>query len=126
MFVFFLIRCETDLLGALSLACDALSFLSAERDAKGRGTLLLVGIAFVTVPFAELAFASLGDAFAEADALEAFAKLTLVCGAVVIGLLRGVLAGVVVGFAILDADTNNPVVTDGAVCVAVFPGGPFA
>ena len=79
-FVFFLVRSATVLLGELSLDCDALSFRSVEADAKGRGTMELigVGVAFARVPFAELAFATLADTFAELEVLKAFAELTVV------------------------------------------------
>ena len=104
------------------------SFRSAEEDAKYRGTIELVGVgvAFATVPFVELAFAALGDAFAEAGALQDFAVLTMLCELVVVGKLRGVLTGGVVGFAVLGAATSNPGVTEGPTCVSVFPSEPFA
>ena len=47
--------------------------------------------------------------------------LTVVCGPVVVGELRGVLPGVVVGFAKLGVATNNQVFTEGATCVVGFP-----
>ena len=79
-FVFFLLRSATVLLGELSLDCDALSFRNVEADAKGRGTMELVGVgvAFARVPFPELAFATLGATFAELEVLKAFADLTVV------------------------------------------------
>ena len=128
VFVFFLPRSATVLLGELWLDCDALSFRSAEADAKGRGTKELVGIgvAFATVPFAELAFATLGDAFAETSALEALAVLTVLCEPVVVGELRGVLPSIVVGYAVRGAATSNSGVTEGPTCGAVFLSEPFA
>ena len=75
------------------------------------------------MPFVQLPFATLGGAFAEACALEPFAVLAVVCGAVVVGLVRGVHTGVVVGFETGEAAINNPVDTDGANCGTVFPSG---
>ena len=88
--------------------------------------LVGVGVAFARVPFAELAFATLAGTFAELEVLKAFAELTVFCEPVVGGELRGVLPGVVVGFVLLDAATNNPGVTEGNTCVAFFPYEPFA
>ena len=116
------------MLGELSLDCDELSFSSAEGDAKARGTIELVGVgvAFAPVPFADLAIPTLGDAFAEAFALGAIAVLTMLCELVFVGMIRGVLPCVVVGFAVLCAATSHPGVTEGPTCVAVFPSEPFA
>ena len=135
-FVFFLVRSATALLGELSLDCDPLGFRSVEPDAKGRCTIPLVDIAFARVPFAKLAFAkvpfaklafpTLGDPFAEIRIFEAFAMLSVRCETVDVGKLRGVLPGVVVGFVVLDAATNNSGVTEGVTSVAVFPAGLFA
>ena len=95
-----------------------------DRHAKGTGAIELAGVAFATVPFAEVAFATLGDAFAELAVHEAFATVAVVYGVGVVGVVRVVLPCVVVGFATLEAGTNNPVVTVGPSCVAVFPGNP--
>ena len=124
----FLVRSNTGLLDELSLLRNALSFRSAQPGAKGSGTMELigVGIALARVPFAELAFPTLGHAFAEACALGTFAMLTGICGAVDVVGVRGVLTGVVVGLALIDADTNKPVVTEGPSCVAAFSSEPFA
>ena len=75
-FVFFLVPSSTVLLGEQSRDYYTLSFRIVEPDAKGRGTIELVGvgIAFATVSFADLAFDTLGDAFAVACALEALAN----------------------------------------------------
>ena len=88
--------------------------------------LVGVGLAFATVPFLAVAFTPLGRSFAELDVLDACAELTAVSGTVLVGLVRGILTGVAVGFETLDAVSNNPVVTQGVVCVAVFTCGPFA
>ena len=56
-FVIVLVRSATVLLGEVSLDCDPLDFRSVEPDAKGRGTVALVDLAFARVPFANLAFA---------------------------------------------------------------------
>ena len=88
--------------------------------------LVGVGVAFARVPFAEFAFATFEGTFAELEVLKAFAVLTVFCEPFVTGELRGVLPGVVVGFVLLEAATNNPAVTEGNACVAVFPSEPFA
>ena len=98
-FVFLLVRSEIALLGDLSLDCAALSLRSAEPDDKGSGALMLVGVAFVNIQFAVVAFARLADAFSLLCALEDFASITFVCRTVVVGLGRGVLTALAVGFA---------------------------
>ena len=125
-FIFLLVRSDTDVLGELSLVCDSLSFGSAEPNAKGRGTIPLLAVAFAKVFFAKLAFAIRGDPFAEIRILEAFAILSVRCETVDVGKLRGVLPRVVVGFVVLDAATNNSGVTAGVTSVAGFHVGPFA
>ena len=85
-----------------------------------------LGLAFAGVHFADLAFATQGDPFAEIRVLDAFAMLSVRCETVDVGKLRGVLPGVVGGFVVLDAATNNSDVTEGVTSVAVFPVGPFA
>ena len=45
---------------------------------------------------------------------------------IVLWLVRGVLTCVAVGFEALEAATNNPLVIQGAACIAVFPSEPFA
>ena len=127
-FVLLVLLSDTAGLGELSLVWDSLSFQSAELEAKGSGTieLLGIGVAFAMVPIAEIVFATLADRCTEACALLAFAELTVVCGAVVVAELRGVLPGVVACFVLLDAATNIPAVTQCATSVAVFHCGPFA
>ena len=127
-FVIFLVRSATALLGELSLDCDALGFRSVEQDANGRGTMEFIGlgVAFARVPFAELAFTTLGGTFGELEALGAFAERTAVRGTIVVVLIRGVLTGVVVGFLVLKAATNNPGVRESVNSVALLPVGPFA
>ena len=78
------------------------------------------------MPFAKLAFATLGVPFAEIIVLEAFAERTAVKGTIVVVLVRGVLREVVVCFGTLEAATNNPGVREGVSSVAVFPVGLFA
>ena len=73
------------------------------------------------MPFAELAFATFAGTFAEIEVHNAFTELTIVRGTFVLGLVRGVIPGVMVGFLLLDAATNNPGVTDGTICVPDFP-----
>ena len=126
--VLFHVRSPTVLLGELSLACDAFSFLSVEPDVKGRGTMefIGIGIAFARVPFAELAFTTLEATFAVLEAFVPFAERTAVRGPIVGGLVRGLLTGVVVGFVVIEASTNNRVVTEGIACEADFPCEPFA
>ena len=82
--------------------------------------IVLIGIAFGTMPFAEVAFARLGDAFAEPCVLEAFAVLAVACRAVVVGVLRGVHKRVLIGFVTFEASPNNPLVTMGRTCVTIF------
>ena len=112
-FVLTLVLSATVFLGELSLDCDALSFLSAEPDVNGRGKMerVCVGLAIATLPFVEIAFTTVANAFAESCELGAFAVLTVVCEDVVVAVILGVLTGVVVGFATRDAPTNNAVVT---------------
>ena len=52
--------------------------------------------------------------------------LSVHCETVDVGKIRGVLPGVVVGFVVLDAATNNSGVTEGVTSVAVFHVGLFA
>ena len=88
--------------------------------------LIGLGIAFARVPFAELAFTTLGGTFAELEILEVFAKLTVGFEVALGGELRDILPGVVVGFVVLKAATNNSAVTEGVTSVAVFHVGLFA
>ena len=55
--------------------------------------LVGVGITFVRVPFAALAFGSLVGNFSEIDELEFFAELLVACGTVGVGLVRCVPTG---------------------------------
>ena len=76
-FVFRLALCDTALCGERSLVCGARSFRIGEADAKGRGTMELSGVALATVHLAQVAFATLGDAFSELAVLETFAVLAV-------------------------------------------------
>ena len=111
------------MIGKLALDFDALSIRNAEPHAEGMGTLPLlgVGVAFAKVPFADVAITTLGGAFAEALALGHYAVLTVFSRKIVVGELRGVLPGVVVGYVTPGAADNNAIVSPGASCLAVFP-----
>ena len=85
-----------------------------------------VCVAFATVHFAEIAFTTMGNGFAELAVLKAFAMLAAVSGAVVARELRGILHGLVVAIPMRDAAPDFAAVTEGATCVAVFPSGPNA
>ena len=50
----------------------------------------------------------------------------MLCYLVVVGLVRGALAGVAVGFDTLGAVRNNKIFPEGTACVAVLTSGPFA
>ena len=100
--VFSLSHSAAAFLGERSIVCDSLKVRTADPDCKGRGTNALGRMAFATVPFAEVAIATPGDAFVELCAGEDFAILAVVCGVAVVRVVRGVLPGVVVGFARLE------------------------
>ena len=68
----------------------------------------------------------MGDPFGEIRILEAFAMLSVHCETIDVGKIRGVLPGMVVGFLVLEAVTNNSGVTAGVTSVAGFHVGPFA
>lgn len=73
------------------------------------------------MPFAKLGFATLRDPFVEIRALEALAVLTGLRELVVLGELRGVYPGIMVGFAELGVATNNSTVTHGVTSVSGSP-----
>ena len=93
---------------------------------KGKVTLDLGGVAFASPPFGDVAFATLVDAFTELSALGAFAALGVVFEGAILGVERGVLLGVLVGFRTIVCGTNNPVVSVCPNCVAFFTCKPFA
>ena len=63
-FVFVLVRSANGLLRELSQVCDSLSLQSADHYAKGKRVIQLVGVGYATLPFAQVAFATVRAAFA--------------------------------------------------------------
>ena len=113
VFVIRLVLSAAALHGELQLLSDALIVRAADPDAQAMGTIEMVGVGFATVPFAEIVFATLTEAFEENCGFEGFATLAVVCLVAVKGLPRGVLLVVVVGFAKLEGAPNNSFVTVG-------------
>ena len=111
-------------MGELSPVCDSLSFRRAAQDAKGRATIELVGIAFAGVPFAELAFSTRADAFAELSALGPVVALADLCGGAVVEVVRGVLQGILFGFATLWPLTTIPLLLT-HTCLGLFNSEPL-
>ena len=90
-FVFRLVLSNITLLCERSLDSDAVSDQSIDPYTKDRGTKQHVGLPLVIVPFPEVSFPTHRDAIAELCVVEDFDPLAVVCGAVVVGVERGVL-----------------------------------